>query len=157
MEHCWMDYVRLLKGRETYSAIARLAEISNVLRGDHVGKREAEKWRAQLSEAEISTQMLGDVVQGLSAAATRLDRILGVGINFTGEELLLVLTIRVEASLVFEFLRDRGSIFDFDFSRIDEEMTRVAQSRENAETFRREVLRARNNWGIPIQSEWLGT
>jgi hypothetical protein len=86
---------------------------------------------------------------------SRVKHILGIGTTFNDDELLLVITHRVQLGLLAQFLAKRGAVPEFHLSSIDDEMRRVAGYRENAAAFRSAQAAARKNWGAPIQSSWL--
>jgi hypothetical protein len=153
----WAEYERLRDGGEPYSAAIRLAELENCLQYQRIQKPVRHKWEAKVCEAE-SEQDVGRVLAGAVAAMDRLHRMLSIGTDYVYEELMLLITIRVELDLLFEFLAKRGAI-DAIASRLgvlDEELLEIAHSEKHRTPFSKAQAGARGSWGIPLETRWLG-
>jgi hypothetical protein len=151
----WADYQRLTAAGAAYSALVRLAEMDNVL--DHQDGHDpvVRKWKRTVGEVQIPNAMRGGAVAEAMKDVSRVQRILSIGTTFIYEELLLVITIRVQLELLSQFLAQRGEAPDFHLSAIDDEMRRVAGYHENASAFRSAQTAAKRNWGAPIQASWI--
>jgi hypothetical protein len=138
-----------------YAALVGLAEVGNVLDQQDAHDPVAQKWKRMVGEEQISDAVHDAAIAEAMKKVSRALHILSVGTTFIYEELVLVITIRVELGLFAQFLARRGEAPDFRLSSIDDEMRRVAGYRENAGVFRSAQAAARKNWGAPIQSSWL--
>lgn len=151
----WAEYQRLLEAGASYAALVRLGEIDNVLHhqdGDYVVFR---KWRQNAADIELSEELASAALAEAREKASRVMRVVSVGTKFTYEELLYVITLRIELQLLSEFLHRRGVPAGLDRLPCDVNLRNVARSRENISAFRSAQAAAKRNWGLPIRSEWL--
>jgi hypothetical protein len=151
LETALPEYERLSSSDAALSAVVKLGEVLAVA-------DEADRPRA-------SDAVRGHVTAAtLEAAATeavgvrgRALRVLSVGTTFTWEELVLVLTMRIElelASLVMAlFGVDTGA---FNLSTLDAELSKVALSAENRGRFASALASIRRNWNVTVVDRWSG-
>lgn len=147
---------RRLKGRGAAgSALIKLGEIHNILRYTEVSDHVAQKWRQFARETPISDEMRDEAVADATKMLSQLKRILSTGTRFEPEELILVITLRLELEILHEFLVERGVAADFAPDSADEEIVRVAPHPESAATFRASVSTTKRNWGVSRRSKWI--
>jgi len=146
-EHLWQEGA-------PYSAVKRLAEIFYCLpQLDEAGRA---KWMDQLWKEALPDNVVQVVVAGIEKDAQRIRRILSVGSKWNDDELLLVLQLKIEIEMLLAFLKRRYShIPSSSFDDIDEDLTRIARSKENKRDFERAVSLMVKNWGLPIDIKWL--
>ena len=83
-------------------------------------------------------------------------KILSVGGRYHEEEIVLLLTLRIQLELVITFLNDHLSMrYTGVLHDIDEELSTLSESSTNGRAFRRATSLIKSNWGLPINSEWL--
>lgn len=157
LEGRWREYVRLYRGGALYSAFVRLAEIAHCLRHDALSPEVSDQWRAALDSLNVSGEEVRAVLHEAREEIKRLQRILSVGARYTYEELVLLITSRVELELLSDFLGERG------FDRLempitlDNDLEAIASSASNAGGFGSAQAAARKSWGLPLRSRWLGS
>ena len=98
-----------------------------------------------------SSKALAEAEQNVS----RLKRMLSAGTNFTYEETVLAITLRVELQLLAEFLLKRRGAIEFAPDLADEDLREVSGYSQNVFAFGSAKAAAKRNWGIPIRSSWL--
>jgi hypothetical protein len=153
----WADYLRLCREGAIYSASVRLGEIANCLRFAQLASDLASKWSGALKRVTMSPDMIQAVREEARTKAERLGRMLHGDSSMTYEEMLLLITIRVELEMLFAFLAERR-IGDLpDLSSLDADLSAAACSPKNAAAYVTAQESARKNWGLPLRSEWLGT
>lgn len=150
LEKKWKEYENLFARGEIYGAFLRLAAISASLDGLEPGLRAEFKKRCE--NAPLSSRMLDSITTGIQTDRQRIRRILSIGKTWTGEELVLVITMKVEIDSATSFLEDRGF-------EVPEEIPdsvaliiqRVATSKRNRRAFDNARLLVRTNWGLAIK------
>jgi hypothetical protein len=134
------------------AALAAITALGKALRCVPPGRREG-------IVAQIRTltdpQVLANAAQEASAAHRQAARIVAIGSSFDEDELLLVLTLRVQIELVKDVLE----IFSvdsvaMDLGGIDAELREIAGSRSNRAAFSRALASMRRNSGIAIDDIW---
>ena len=146
----------LLQAGEYHSALNYLAEIFHCLSA--LDEESQRQWTASLMSEKLSPEMLNAGVEGIEQEAQIIRRILSVGTVWNGEEILLVLTKRIQIDLLLDFLTEFCS-YDRTVSidDIDERLNSIAQSKENKHSFEESRNLMKENWGLPINSKWLST
>lgn len=155
----WDEHRSLRASGEAYSALVRLAEIYNVVEQFEARHPDADTWLRRLDDVcrSLSAEEIESFRLGEGKTVARLERILSVGTRFTFEELLLVLTLRVQLGLVHELMQRLGvaPTAEERLSSLDEDLQHIPGSRENRELFRSAQRSALSHWGLPIRSAWL--
>jgi hypothetical protein len=151
----WAEYQQLLKEGASYSAIVRLGEIANCLQPSSPPSIPVEKWQAILTEVHLTGEVLLAARTDAANQVNRLKRMLGVGGDFTYEELLLVIAVRVELDLFSQFLCARGIQPELNLRQVDTDIRELASATLNISAFHSAQSAARKNWGLPIRSRWL--
>ncbi len=83
-------------------------------------------------------------------------RVLSVGSSFGVEEIILLLTLRIESHLVEQFLYESEGIASIvRWDDIDARLSSLAKSKEHRQLFRASQDQVQRNWGIPLVSKWL--
>jgi len=154
LQNRWTEYRRLLEVRASYAALVRLAEMDNVLSQEGTTWPISLKWVSIVQKETIPDEMYKKTLAEAEQNVSRLKRMLSVGTNFTYEELVLAITLRVELQLLAEFLLKRRGEIEFAPDLADEDLREVSGYSQNVSTFRAAKATAKRNWGIPIQSSW---
>jgi hypothetical protein len=111
-------------------------------------------------EEQIKVRVDSEVLQKarLEAADSqrRAMRILSIGSSFTWEELVLVITLRMEVALALRVLAVVGEqSTGLDLTTFDSVLRDVAgRSKKNQSTFLSALAAVRQNWGIPVIDLW---
>ena len=130
--------------------------IANCLGHAQVPPETRTRWTALLEEVSISHEALRSIQGEARKTIARIERIVGTGSQFVYEEVLLVITLRVELDLVSAYLAQRGLGALPDVDRRDEEITSVFSTSAHSSISRSAQQTARRNWGLPLHSKWLG-
>lgn len=158
-EKRWWEYERLRDVGETYAALLRISELENCL--EKVFSREGmyRDWRAAIRETHLSAREIARVRAGAKATANRLWKIVSTGTDFVYEELVLLLTLRVQLELVLEFLARRNitCIASDRVAPTDEEISAIASSRRHRAAFSDAQIAVARHWGLPLRARWLLT
>jgi len=154
LQNRWTEYRRLLEVRASYAALVRLAEMDNVLSQEGTTWPISLKWVSIVQKETIPDEMYKKTLAEAEQNVSRLKRMLSVRTNFTYEELVLAITLRVELQLLAEFLLKRRGEIEFAPDLADEDLREVSGYSQNVSAFRAAKATAKRNWGIPIRSSW---
>ena len=154
LQNRWTEYQRLLEACASYAALVRLAEIDNVLSQDGMPWPISHKWSLIVQEETIPDEMYRKALAEAEQNVLRLKRTLSAGTNFTYEEMVLAITLRVELQLFSEFFLKRRGAIEFAVDLADEDLREVSRHSQNVSAFCSAKAVARGNWGIPIRSSW---
>ncbi|MEM9193094.1 MAG: hypothetical protein AAGF12_28230 [Myxococcota bacterium] len=96
-------------------------------------------------------------VAGAEADVAKLERMLSVRSGYVGEELCLLITLRVTLELVLDLLPCTAAHRNLmaRLGHLDRELIDVALSSRYRRAFQQEQRSTRRNWGIPLSSRWL--
>ena len=148
--HLYQDH---LEEGAWYSAAVALAEIFHASAKLPAGQRAA--WRSRVN-GELTEQLLQEVRKGQEESIQRIRRILSVGSEWTGEEVLLLMQMRINVKLLSDFI---GQGIDVEalvhLDDIDEHLSTLAKSKHHAEHFRWALQRINNNTPYDVESVWL--
>ena len=154
LQNRWTEYQRLLEVCASYAALVRLAEMDNILSQEGATWPISHEWPLIVQKETISDEMYRKALAEAEQNVSRLKRMLSVGTNFTYEEMLLAITLRVELQLLAELLLKRRGAIEFTPDLADEDLREVFGYSQNVSAFRSAKAAARRNWGIPIRSSW---
>jgi hypothetical protein len=157
IEERWADYLRLSREGAIYSASVRLAEIAHCLRFAHLAPELALKWSGILEAVVMSSDMIQSIRNEAQRRVERLNRMLGGGSPVAYEEMLLLVTIRVELEVLLAYLAERGVGDLSGVGSLDEDLSAAVRSPQNSVAYFSAQQSARKNWGLPLRSKWLGT
>jgi hypothetical protein len=81
--------------------------------------------------------------------------VLSIGTKFSWDELVLVLTMRIELELASSVMALFGiDTTAFDLGTLDAELREVGSLKENRVRFASALATIRRNWGVPILDRW---
>jgi hypothetical protein len=155
LEERWADYLRYREGGATFPAFECLAEIAHCLKYETLPPQLTEKWSEAIRKAPITDEDMRSIHTAVAQNVRRLQGIVSVGTRFIFDEILLLITIRVELELLSAFLKERGIAMMSDITSADDDLKAIATSPVNARDFRSAHKAASMNWGIPLHSRWL--
>ena len=115
---------------------SELAEIDNVLSQDGVPWPISHKWALIVQNETIPDEMYRNALAEAEQNVSRLKRMLSVGTNFTYEEMVLAITLRVELQLLAELLLKRRGAIEFAPDLADEDLKEVSGHSQNVFAFR---------------------
>lgn len=107
LEERWADYRRFHQGGARFTAFVKLAEIAHCSSNATLPPWLAQKWRATIQNVPITDEGVRSVRTAVAEEIKRLQRIVGVGTRFIYEEMLLLITTRIELELLSAFLGAR--------------------------------------------------
>lgn len=157
IEERWADYLLLCREGATYSAGIRLAEIAHCLRFAHLAPELALKWSGVLEAVVVSSDMIRSIRNEVQRNVERLNQMLVGSTPLIYEEMLLLITIRVELEVLMAHLTERGVSDLPDVGSLDEDLSATVRSPQNSGAYLAAQQSARKNWGLPLRSKWLGT
>lgn len=140
------EYERLSSGGAAFSALAKLGELIASAEGQRQDIQNAIRHM-------VSGAVLEEAATEAVAVQGRALRILSIGTRFTWDELVLVLTMRMQlelASLVMTLFGVESSTLDL--AAIDTELRDVAKA--NAAQFVSALATIRRNWDTAIVDRW---
>jgi hypothetical protein len=140
LQACVAELQRLAAGGAAFSAVAMLGEVLAIAGDEEYDAAGA----AVRGHADVA--LVEAAVAEATAVRRRASHILSIGTSFTWDELVLVLTMRMQLELAFRvfdlFGIDTGA---FDPATLDAELREVAQSKENARRFASALATMRRN------------
>lgn len=136
-----------------YSAAVALAEIFHASARLPAEQRAA--WRSRVTK-DLDERFLREVRNGQERAIQRIHRVLSVGSKWTGEEVLLLMLMRVDVKLLSDFL---GSGVDVEsqvyLKDIDVQLSSLARSKNHAHHFTWALQRMKKTAPNDVESVWL--
>ena len=153
LEKHFRSYQELLLERAWYSAAVSLAEIFHASARLPAEQRAA--WRFRITE-ELTEQFLQEVRIGLEQDIQRIRRILSVGSEWTGEEILLLIQMRINIELLFDFLGSFAAVESLvHLKQIDDQLSSLAKSKNHSDHFRWALQRMKKTALFDIERVWL--
>lgn len=148
-------YGEYARAGEYFAAVSHLAEMENCL--PLLSRRSQAEWRARIDNEPLPADVVNALAAQMDGEIQRIRRILAFGTVWNHDELLTVCTTRIQIELLLDFLNKRGQLAGPEFTPddVDEDMTRIARSKENRQALGIAVNLIRKNWGLPITSRWL--
>ena len=131
----WADYERYSRGGARYSALVSLGEIVNILHHGDASKPVGRKWMKTIQEVHVSDDMRKRAIAEAKESMTHMGRMLGHGGVLLYEELMLIVTERVQLQLFLEFLTERQMTAELSLESLDKDIWRLTKD-ENAVEFR---------------------
>ena len=154
LEERFTEYKVLLKAKECYGAILRLAEIFNCL--SQIEEPFYSKWTERLQSEQLQDEVIQTALVGLERNAERIRRVLSVGDVWNEDEILLILTKRIQIEMLLQFLKEIYShSMEVFLDDIDRKVEEISASKQNGRTYKLVVAQLKRNWGLPIDSKWL--
>jgi hypothetical protein len=153
LENHFRYYQELLLQRAWYSAAVSLAEISYASARLPAEQRAA--WQCRIKE-ELTEQFLQEVRIGLEHNIQRIHRILSVGSEWTGEEILLLMQMRINIELLFDFLGSAAAVEALvHLKQIDAQLSTLAKSRNHTDHFSWALKRMKKTAVFDIERVWI--
>lgn len=153
LENRLAEYKSLLRQGAHASAFTRLAEVLNVVEHSELPNRVRYGLIGRVEEAAKSIGR-ESVQSGFEADLARIRKICSVGSRFNEDEVLLLLTIRVQLQLAGELYAHLGwSTEGLADPEIDSAMQDIMRS--NEKSTQKALGLARKNWGLPLVTDWL--
>jgi hypothetical protein len=146
----WEAHTRLLEGDGAFTAVVHLAEIETCINLPETPIECRAHWSVVLASVSLPKPVVDAAHHGAQAHLARLQRIVGAGSRFIYEELVLVITMRIELDLFLAFARRHWpTVPQLDLSVIDAEIGEIAESPENSGAFASARRACQRNWGLP--------
>jgi len=148
----YREFVQSADKTDAFNAAVRLGEIWNC--AQTMPNRVGEQWKQKVDDAWTLIRSPESIGPELADRLRRIQRMVGFGAKFQYEELVAIISDRVEIDLVLELLPE---ISDLDWSaieRLDQSIKSLAASPENRQPFRSAQNAVSKNWGSPIR-HWL--
>lgn len=140
------EYERLSSSGAAFSALAKLGELIATAEGQRQDVQNAVRHM-------VTGAVLEEAATEAVAVQGRALRILSIGTKFTWDELVLVLTMRVQLELASLVMTLFGvDSFALDLTAIDTELAEVAKM--NAAQFASALATMRRNWDTAIVDRW---
>jgi hypothetical protein len=153
LEKHFRSYQELLLERAWYSAAVSLAEIFHLSARLPAAQRAA--WQSRIKE-ELTEQFLQEVRIGQEQSIQRIHRILSVGSEWTGEEVLLLMQMRINIELLSDFLGNAAAAESLvQLKQIDDHLSTLAKSKNHTDHFRWALQRMKKVAVFDIERVWL--
>ena len=146
-------YQELLLEGALYSAAVALVEIFYGSAG-LPGKQRA-AWQSRIKK-ELTEKLLQAVRIGREQDIQRIRRILSVGSEWTGEEILLLMLKRINIELFFDFLGSDAAVPSLvHLKQIDDQLSTLAKSKNHSRHFRWSLMRMKETAVFDVEPIWL--
>jgi hypothetical protein len=152
LEKHFRSYQELLLEQAWYSAAVSLAEIFHASAALPAAQRAP--WQSRIKE-ELSEKFLQEVRMGLEQNIQRIRRILSVGSEWTGEEILLLIQMRINIELLLDFLGNAVAVESLvHLKHIDDQLSTLEKSSNHADHFRWALRRMKRTAVFDIEYVW---
>ena len=153
LEKHFGSYQELLLEQAWYSAAVSLAEIFHASARLPAEQRAA--WQSR-SKEELTEKFLQEVRKGLEQNIQRIRRILSVGSEWTGEEILLLMQMRINIELLSDFLGSAIAVPSLvHLKHIDDQLSTLAKSRNHSDHFEWALMRIKKTAVFDVEYLWL--
>lgn len=153
LEEHFRSYQELLFARAWYSAAVCLAEIFHA--SARLPDKQRAAWISRL-EQELTEEFLREVRSGLEQSIQSIRRILSVGSRWTGEEILLLMQMRINIKLLSDFLGSAAAVESMaHLKQIDDQLSTLAESKNHADHFRWGLQRMKKTAIFDVEPVWL--
>lgn len=146
------EYERWLEEGATTTAIVTLGEALRCEEGEA---------RAQLvatMRSRVPATALAEAGVDATDYWRRSMRIMSIGTEWDEDELLLVLTFRMNMEAILDVLKEFGiEAESIDLGQVDAELRRIATTKENRRAYARAISMLRKNSDWPRLEEWLAS
>jgi hypothetical protein len=149
----FLRYKDLREKGANYSAMAALGAVVNSVA--QLPPRHEASWTARLRNERLTAVILEESGRDARRDIDRLIRILSIGPSWEFEEMVLVISRRVQVDLAIEALDFFGHSLNVDFGEVDRLLHRVAESKRNGSVYASARRQCAKNWGLPILNSWL--
>lgn len=147
------EYDRLTNEGEVYGAWLRLAEIVHRCTFESVDRNEP-RLRWALDEP-ISTSILETLRNRANAEVNRIQRMLSAPGSYEVEEIVLVLTSRLQLELLARYMARRSlSLGDCGLNEVDLDIRSAFQSTDNRAKYQTALALLERNWSLGIELPW---
>jgi len=153
LEERFQSYQTLKRKGDLYSAAVYLAETSHASARLPVAQRAA--WNSRIEKEELSEEFLREARSGLKQSIERVHRILSIGTEWTGEEILLVMQLRIEIKLLSDFLVTEvvGESLK-QLEQIDAQLAILEKSEDHSRHFTWGLRQMKKHWMSDIEPVW---
>jgi hypothetical protein len=142
-----------MRERAWYGAAVYLAEILHVSASLPVPQHAA--WKSRIEKEELSEEFLQAVRSGLKQSIQRTHRILSIGTEWTGEEIMLVMQLRIEIKLVSDFLGNGVAVESTrHLKQIDDDLASLEKSKTHSSHFKWGLNQMKKHWMSDIELVW---
>ncbi|HEU4508095.1 MAG TPA: hypothetical protein VFR78_07660 [Pyrinomonadaceae bacterium] len=153
LEKHFRSYQELKLEQAWYSAAVCLAEIFHA--SATLPAKERAAWESRL-KGELNEKLLHEVRIGLEQNINRIRRILSVGSEWTGEEILLVMQMRINIQLLSDFVGSAAAVEELVYlKQIDAQLSTVAKSGNHTDHFRWAQTRIKKTAVFDIERLWI--
>jgi hypothetical protein len=148
----WNDYVRLSSIGEHYAALLRTAEIYGCRA--HLDLKTVSKYTSIV----IDPSVLPSVQEEIERHEQKIIRVLSVGDTWNVEELLWVITLKIQIDMLLAFLAMKGyKVSSRQTETSLKAIREVGLSSRNRQAYDEATKLIRKNWGLPIEHELLAS
>lgn len=153
LEKHFRTYQELLLEKAWYSGAVCLAEIFQA--SARLSAEQRAVWQSRIKE-EMTEQFFLEVRIGLEQNIQRIRRILSVGSEWTGEEILLLMQMRINIELLFDFLGSAAAVESLvHLKQIDDQLSTLAKSKNHTDHFRWALHRMKKTAVFDIERVWI--
>ncbi len=150
------EFSRFLDLRAYFSAAVKYGEVINCARNYLDQNKEYQNRLPTIADSALAPLIFRETADEVKSRINRISRILSVGDEFTYEEIMLIVTLRIEIALALETLDYvRWDISEFRLSDIDQEIDDAMSRDSNKYIFRDSILASVKNWGINLKLKWI--
>jgi hypothetical protein len=149
LEKLLPEYKHLSSSGAAFSAVVKLGTVLAM----------ADEEELHDATAAVRDHVTAAVIEAAATEAVgvrgRALRVLSIGTKFSWDELVLVLTMRIELELASSVMALFGiDTTAFDLGTLDAELREVGSLKENRVRFASALATIRRNWGVPILDRW---
>ena len=153
LENHFRLYQRHLREEAWYSAAVALAEIFQATASLPAEQRT--EWQSRLNE-ELTDTFVQEVRIGQDQTIKRIHRVLSVGSEWTGEEILLVMLYRIDVEIIFDFLGSAAAVESMvHLKHIDDQLSTLEKSKNHAPSFRWSLQRMKKVAVFDVERVWV--
>lgn len=148
------EYLFFLKGGGIYRAVVILGEICNCI--SKLNKTKQSEWTKRLNDNKLSELQFQSIIVEVESEIKEIKRLLSIFNVWIVEEIVLILTLRIQVDLVIAVLNEMGyQEANIDLYDTDEKILRISKAEASKRPFTESVNLIKKNWGMPLTNKWL--
>lgn len=148
------EYRCFLRGEGIYRAMVILGEIYNCI--PKLDRIKQIKWTKRIHNVRLNEHQLQSIIIKAKGEIREIERLLSIFNVWIVEEIVLILTLKIQVDLVIAVLNEMGyREADINLYAIDEKILQISKAEASKRPFAESVNLINKNWGMPLTNRWL--
>ena len=154
-EGLYSEFLHFAEESTAFRSAVKLGELWNHLQYSTLPQSAKERWKLNVDEGRSYIAAPESLQPELAERLDKLQRIVGTGTKFVYEEIVVIISQRVQIDLVLDLPSIRLEVDLSMLESIDDDIKSLSASSLNHSAFEAAKVSVRKNWRIPIRHRLL--